>query len=49
MGNTFGLGEEIWSTLSDSQNQVFDGYKEIEDEISRIEGELKNLGDKPDK
>ena len=49
MGNTFGLGEEIWSTLSDSQNQVFDGYREIEDEISRIEGELKNLGDKPDK
>ena len=49
MGNTFGLGEEIWSTLSDSQNQVFDGYKEIEDEISRIEGELKNLSDKPDK
>ena len=48
MGNTFGLGEEIWSTLSDSQNQVFDGYKEIEDEISRIEEELKNLGDQPD-
>lgn len=49
MGNTFGLGEEIWSTLSDSQNQVFDGYKEIEDEISRIEGELEGLNDQPKK
>lgn len=49
MGNTFGLGEEIWSTLSDSQNQVFDGYKEIEDEISRIEGELSNVSNQPDR
>lgn len=49
MGNTFGLGEEIWGTLSDSQNQVFDGYKEIEDEISRIEGELSQVSDQPDK
>ena len=49
MGNTFGLGEEIWSTLSDSQNQVFDGYKEIGDEISRIEGELSKVSEEPDR
>ena len=49
MGNTFGLGEEIWSTLSNSQNQVFNSYKEIEDEISRIEGELSKVSKQPDK
>lgn len=36
LGGTQGLGEEIWSTLSSSQNKIFDGYVEIEDEIKRV-------------
>lgn len=49
LGNTQGLGDEIWSTLSDSQNQIFDGYVEIENEIKRIQDELVGLEDKPKK
>lgn len=49
LGNTQGLGDEIWSTLSDSQNQIFDGYVEIENEIERIQDELVGLEDKPKK
>lgn len=48
LGNTQGLGDEIWSTLSDSQNQIFDGYVEIEEEIKRIQEEIVKLGDGPD-
>ena len=48
LGNTQGLGDEIWSTLSDSQNQIFDGYVEIEEEIERIQDKIEELGDGPD-
>ena len=48
LGNTQGLGDEIWSTLSDSQNQIFDGYVEIEEEIERIQDKIAELGDGPD-
>ena len=48
LGNTQGLGDEIWSTLSDSQNQIFDGYVEIEEEIKRIQDKIEKLGDGPD-
>ena len=48
-GNTQGLGDEIWSTLSDSQNQIFDGYVEIEEEIERIQEKLSGLSKGPDK
>lgn len=47
LGGTWGLGEEIWSTLSSSQNKIFDGYVEIEDEIKRVQSELDGLTDKP--
>lgn len=49
LGNTQGLGDEIWSTLSDSQNQIFDGYVEIEEEIERIQEKLSGLSKEPDK
>lgn len=49
LGNTQGLGDEIWSTLSDSQNQIFDGYVEIEEEIKRIQDALVGLEDSPKK
>lgn len=49
LGNTQGLGDEIWSTLSDSQNQIFDGYVEIENEIERIQDALVGLEDSPKK
>lgn len=49
LGNTQGLGDEIWSTLSDSQNQIFDGYVEIEEEIERIQEKLSRLSKGPDK
>ena len=49
LGNTQGLGDEIWSTLSDSQNQIFDGYVEIEEEIERIQDALVGLEDSPKK
>ena len=49
LGNTQGLGDEIWSTLSDSQNQIFDGYVEIEEEIERIQEKLSGLSKGPDK
>lgn len=49
LGNTQGLGDEIWSTLSDSQNQIFDGYVEIENEIERIQEKLSGLSKEPDK
>lgn len=49
LGNTQGLGDEIWSTLSDSQNQIFDGYVEIEEEIKRIQEKLSGLSKEPDK
>ena len=47
LGGTWGLGEEIWSTLSSSQNKIFDGYVEIEDEIKRVQSELDGLSDQP--
>lgn len=49
LGSTQGLGDEIWSTLSDSQNQIFDGYVEIEEEIKRIQDALVGLEDSPKK
>lgn len=47
LGGAWGFGEEIWSTLSSSQNKIFDGYSEIEDEIKRIQSELDGLSDQP--
>lgn len=47
LGGAWGLGEEIWSTLSSSQNKIFDGYSEIQDEIKRIQSELGGLSDQP--